>query len=146
MTDDVISQLSVCARLEVPDAPAPSRLELQRQAAAYSAGLPALLGRAPAIQLAPDLDDDDRRAIDALLPVLFDALTAIAGGGAGRAALAGIARIEIGAARSAALWKEAPDRLVVRAPRDPAAACTIGSLRAAIERAIADTIDEAIDE
>ena len=146
VTDDFISQLPACARLEVPDAPAPSRLELQRQAAAYSAGLPALLGRAPAIQLAPELDDNDRRAIAALLPVLFDALTAIAGRAPGRAALAAIARIEIGAARNVALWKAAPDRLIVRAPWDAATAGTVAALGAAIEHAIADTMDDALDD
>jgi hypothetical protein len=133
VTDDVLSQIPACARLGL-DAPAPSRLELQRQAAAYSAGLPALLDRAPAIALALDLDDDDRRAVAAVLPVLFDALTAIAGDDAGRAALAGIARIEIGAAPGGELRRQPADRLIVGAPRSPRDGFSFAALLAALEK------------
>ena len=129
-----VADAGLLLRAPTVDAPAPSRLELQRQAAARAESLIARLGRPLPVQIANDLDDDGRRAVGAFLPVLFDVLGGIAGDELGRLALGAIEVVEIGAAAIAELWKEAPDRLVLRAPRIPTEAFTVASLRPAIER------------
>lgn len=129
-----VADASVLVRAPVVEGPAPSRLELQRQAALRAEPLAGKLGRALAIQLGGDLDDDSRRAVGALLPVLFDVVAAIAGDALGRDALAAIDTIELGAGPTAELWTEAPRKLVLRAPRLLAEAFTFAGLRAALER------------
>ncbi|HEX7838301.1 MAG TPA: hypothetical protein VF469_12590, partial [Kofleriaceae bacterium] len=59
--------------------------------------------------------------------------TAIAGDDAGRAALAEIARIEIGAAPGGELRRQPADRLIVRAPRGSRDGFSFAALLAAIE-------------
>jgi len=129
-----VADAGLLLRAPTVDAPAPSRLELQRQAAARGEGLVPRLGRALPVQLASDLDDDGRRAVGALLPVLFDVLGGIAGDELGRLALGAIEVIEVGAAALAEFWKEPPDRLVLRAPRIPSDAFTAATLRPALEK------------
>jgi hypothetical protein len=118
------------------DAPAPSRVELQRQAAACGEGLAARLGHAVPVQLASELDHDDdgRRAVAAWLPVVFEVLGDIAGDELGRLALGAIAVLELGAGPIVELWREPPDRLVLRAPRSSAETLTVATLRPALER------------
>jgi hypothetical protein len=130
----VVADAGVLTRAPTSDAPPPSRLELQRQATARGEALAARLDRALPVQLAKDLDDDGRRAVAGFLPVLFDVLAGIAADDLGRLALSAIAVIEIGAAPIAELWKEPPDRLVLRAPRIPTEAFTVATLRPAIEK------------
>lgn len=130
----VIADASVLVRAPVTDAPPPSRLELQRQAAAASEGLAGRLGHALPFEIARDLDDDGRRAVAAFLPVLVDVLVGIAADELGRLALSAIAVVEISAAAMPELWKEGPDRLVLRAPRVPTDAFTIATLRPALEK------------
>jgi hypothetical protein len=129
-----VADAGLLLRAPTSDAPAPSRLELQRQAAARGEALVSRIGRALPVSLASDLDDEARRAVAAFLPVLFDVLGSIAGDELGRLALAAIAVIEVGAAPVPELWKEAPDRLVLRAPRIPTEAFTVAQLRPAIEK------------
>jgi len=129
-----VADAGLVLRAPISNAPAPSRLELQRQAAARGEALTALLGRALPVSFASDLDDDSRRAVGALVPVLFDVLAAIAGDELGKRALAAVTAIELGAAATAELWQEAPGKLVVRAPKLLAEAYTIASLRTVIEK------------
>jgi len=130
----VVADAGLLVRAPATDAPAPSRLELQGQAAAQGEVLISRLERALPVQVAGDLDDDGRRAVAAFLPVLFDVLADIAADELGRLALSAIAVLEIGAASIAELWKEPPDRLVLRAPRIPSDAFTVAVLRPAIEK------------
>jgi len=113
--------------------PVPSRLELERQIAVRSEPLARQLGYPLEVRLASELDDDSRRAIAALVPVLYDVLGGIAEDRLGRLALGAIAIVEIGAAPLPELWKEPPDRLVLRAPRTTAEAFTALTLRPALE-------------
>jgi hypothetical protein len=129
-----IGDAGLLLRAPMSDTPAPSRLELQRQVAARGEPLAAKLGRALPVQLASDLDDEGRRAVASMLPVLFDVLGGIAGDELGRLALSAIAAVELGAAPIAEFWREAPDRLVLRASRVPTEALTVAALRQAIEK------------
>jgi len=129
-----VADASILVRAAVSDAPPPSRLELQRQIAARSDAFAAKLGgKAPAIALSGELEDDGRRALGALVPVLFDVLVAIASDEMGRTALGGITNVELIASGAAEAWKDR-DKLVVRAPKLLTEAWTIASLRAAIEK------------
>jgi hypothetical protein len=130
----MVGDASLLVRAPVSDAPAPSRLELQRRAAARGEPLAVTLGRALPVGLASDLDDDGRRAVGAVLPVLFDVLAGIAGDDMGKRALAPIAAIDVGAGSTGEVWKEAPATLVVRAPKLLAEAFTSATLRQAIEK------------
>ena len=129
-----VGDAGLLLRAPISNAPAPSRLELQRQAAARGEPITAQLGRALPVRFAGELDDDSRRAVGALLPVLFEVLAGIAGDDLGKRALADVAAIELGAGPTHELWKEAPGTLVVRAPKLLAEAYTIASLRTAIEK------------
>lgn len=129
-----VADASILVRAQVSDAPPPSRLELQRQIAARTDALaPKLGGKAPAIAMSGELEDDGRRALGSLVPVLFDVLGAIASDEMGRAALGGIATVELVASGAAEAWKDR-DKLVVRAPKLLTEAWTFASLRAAIEK------------
>ena len=112
-------------RAPVSDLPSPSRLELQRQIAARALGTK--------LELGANLDDEDRRAIGALLPVLFEVLGAIAKDDLGRAALGAIDRIELGAGPDGDVVKESRGFLI-RAPKLLTAQYTHGTLRRAIEK------------
>jgi hypothetical protein len=129
-----VADAGLLLRAPVSDAPAPSRLELQRTVAARGEPLARQLGRALPVSFSSDLDDDSRRALGSLLPVLFDVLGGIAGDDMGKLALAAIAGIEIGAGPTGEVWKEAPEKLVLRAPKLLNEAFTAASLRAAIEK------------
>jgi len=129
-----IGDAGLLVRAPVSDAPAPSRLELQRQVAARSEPLTAKLGRALPVTFGSDLDDDSRRALGSLLPVLFEVLGGIAGDDMGKRALAVVEAIEIGAGPTSEVWKEAPSKLVLRAPKLLSEAFTVASLRTAIEK------------
>ena len=113
--------------------PVPSRLDLERQIAARGEPLARQLGYPLEIRLVSELDDDSRRAIAVLVPVLYDVLGGIAEDRLGRLALGAIAIVELGAAPLPELWKEPPDRLVLRAPRTTAEAFTAQTLRPALE-------------
>jgi hypothetical protein len=128
-----IGDAGLLVRAPVSDAPAPSRLELQRQAASRGEALCARLGRALPVRVSSDLDDDARRAVGALLPVLFDVLGGVTSDELGKRALADIVAIEVGAGPTHEVWKDAPGTLVLRAPPLLTEAFTIASLRTAIE-------------
>lgn len=124
---------SLLVRSPISDAPAPSRLELQRQLAARADSLASMFGRAVPLALAGELDDDDRRAIGVVLPVLVEVLLAVGSDEMGKTALAGIDGIELSAAPHAEVTK-AGGKLLIRAPELLTAAFTPTSLRAAIEK------------
>jgi hypothetical protein len=129
-----VGDASLLVKAPVIDAPVPSRLELQRQIAARGDGLHAKLGRALKIELSTgDLDDDARRAIGALVPLLFEVMIAIASDDMGKEALAPIERIELAAAPSAEVVKESRGFLI-RAPKLLTEQLTHAKLRAALEK------------
>jgi hypothetical protein len=128
---------SLLVKAPVAEAPVPSKLALQRHAAAHSEALAGAVGKPIAIQLggASELDDDGRRAIGVTLPLLVDVLTAIAGDDMGAEALRALEAIELGAAATGEV--EAHDggkRLVVRAPKLLTEQFTAQTLRGAIEK------------
>lgn len=129
-----VGDASLLLRAPVSEAPAPSRLELQRQAASRGEPLAARLGRALPVSFGSDLDDDSRRALGSFVPVLFEVLGGIAGDDMGKLALAEVATVEVGAGPTGEVWKEAPGKLVLRAPKLLTEAFTVASLRAAIEK------------
>ena len=124
-----VADASLLVKAPTSDAPVPSRLELQRQAAARGDALklPIHLGGAS------ELDDDGRRAIGVTLPLVADVLAAIASDAMGRDALAAIDSVELGAAASGDV-QVAGKRLVVRAPKLLADQFTHQALRRAIEK------------
>ena len=127
---------SLLVRAPVTDAPVPSKLELQRQIAARADGLHAKLGRPVRVELGGiDLDDDARRAIGALVPLLFEVLTAIASDDMGKEALAQVERIELAAAPGGEVVKESVrDQLLVKAPKLLTEQFTHQTLRRALEK------------
>ncbi len=128
-----VADASLLVKAPVADAPVPSRLELQRQLAARADGLQTKLGRKLEIKLASDLDDDGRRAVGALLPVLLEVLTAIVGDELGKEALAKVEVIELAAAPSGEVVKESRGFLI-RAPKLLTEQLTHATLRGAIEK------------
>lgn len=129
-----VGDASLLVRAPVIDTPTPSRLELQRQIAARTDGLHAKLGRALKIELATgDLDDESRRAIGALVPVLFEVLIAITSDDMGKEALAQIERVELASAPAAEVVKESRGFLI-RAPKLLTEQLTHQTLRRAIEK------------
>lgn len=117
------------------DAPVPGRLELARQLAARAEALARELGRPLALELAAGapLDDDGRRAVGVLLPLLAEALTAIARDPMGREALGALDAIELAAAPSSELRRDGR-RLVIHAPQRVTDQLTASALREAIEK------------
>lgn len=128
---------SLLVKAPVIDSPIPSKLELQRQLAARADGLAGLAGKAIAIQLggASELDDDGRRAIGVTLPIVIDALTAIAADDMGKEALKKLDAIELGAASSGDVGTyDGGKKLVIRAPKLLTEQYTVATLRKAIEK------------
>jgi hypothetical protein len=123
-----VTDASLLVRAPVSDAPPPSRLELQRQIAARLDGLHLSLK----IELRANLDDEDRRAIGALLPVLVEVLGAIVSDEMGKQALASIEVIELAAGSDGEVVKESRGFLI-RAPKLLTEQFTHGKLRRAIE-------------
>jgi hypothetical protein len=126
---------SLLVKAPVADAPVPSKLELQRQAAARSDALANALGRPVPLQLggASELDDDGRRAIGLAMPLVVEVITAIAGDEMGKEALRGVDAIELGAASAGDVHKDGK-RLVIRAPKLLTEQFTHQTLRRAIEK------------
>jgi hypothetical protein len=131
---------SLLVHAPVSDAPAPSRLELQRQIAARLDGLHTKLGRAEfarplAIKLATTSieDDDSRRAVGALVPVLFDVLMAIVDDDMGKQAIGALESIELAADASGEVVKE-PRGFSIRAPKLLTEQYTHQTLRKALEQ------------
>jgi hypothetical protein len=87
---------SVLVRAAPTASSAPSKLELARALGARAESLTTALGRALPITAVPDIDDEGRRAIAALLPPLVDTLRAIARDPAHRKALDALAGLELG--------------------------------------------------
>lgn len=128
---------SLLVKAPVVDSPIPSKLQLQRQLAARAGGLAALAGKPIAIQLAgaSELDDDGRRAIGVTLPIVIDALTAIAADDLGVAALRKLDAIELGAASSGDVGTyDSGKKLVIRAPKLLTEQYTVPTLKRAIEK------------
>jgi hypothetical protein len=133
------------AALTVPDAalllrgpavsaPAPSRLELGRQAQAQAEGLSGALGRPIAVRVPGELDDDGRRAVAALIPLVGEVIGRIAADALGKTALAAIEAVELGTAGAPELWIEPPGTLVVRMSPLVGEPFTAATLRAALEK------------
>ncbi len=127
---------SLLMRPLVSDAPAPSRLELQRQLAARGDSLASAFGRAIPLALAGEGgDDDDRRAVGVLLPVLVEVLLAVGSDEMGKSALAAVSRIELSAASHGDVRRDG-GTLVIHAPKLLTDAYASGTLRAAIEKVL----------
>lgn len=127
---------SLLVKAPVADAPIPSKLELQRQAAARADAFASVFGRKLTIELNPtELDDDGRRAIGLTLPLVFDVLAAITGDEMGKVALKPLVSIELGAASSGDVGTyDGGKKLVVRAPKLLTEQFTMQTLRKAIEK------------
>jgi hypothetical protein len=130
-----VADASLLVHAPISDAPAPSRLELQRQLAARLDGLHPKLGRPIQVNLgAASLDDDDsRRAVGALVPVLFDVLMSIAADDMGKQALSALEAIELSAAASGEVVKEQRGFLI-RAPKLLTEQYTHQTLRKELEK------------
>jgi hypothetical protein len=126
---------SLLVKAPVADAPVPSKLALQREAAARGDSLAGTLGRPFAIGLGgiTELDDEGRRAIGVAMPLVVDVLGAIAGDAMGREALGKLDALELGAASSGEVYLDGK-RLVVRAPKLLTEQFTHATLRKAIEK------------
>jgi len=128
-----VADASLLVRAPVVDAPVPSRLELGRQLAARGDALHAKLGRTLKLELASDLDDDGRRAVGTLLPLLVEVFAAIAADDMGKQALAAIEAIELAAGPSGEVVKEARG-LRIRAPKLITEQLTHAALRSMLEK------------
>ena len=124
---------SLLVRAPISDAPAPSGLELKRQAAAHSDSLVVVFGRATSLVIAGELDEDDRRAIGVVIPVLVEVLRVVGSDEMGKTALSSLESVEISAWTHADVTKVGT-KLVVHAPKLLTDAFTPASLRAAIEK------------
>jgi hypothetical protein len=127
---------ALLARPLVADVPAPGRLELQRLLAARVEAITAAIGRSLPIELPADLDDDGRRAIAMVLPILADVLIAIGGDAMGRDALSALEAIELHPAASAEVARPDPRRLVLSAPKLLTELFTAASLRTELEKVL----------
>ena len=127
---------SLLVRGAASHAPAPGKLELARQLASQAELVATALGRTLPIRIAGELDDDGRRAVATLAPMLAEVLRAIAGDAMGQDALRPLEVIELGAAASGEVLRPAPHLLVVRAPRLPTPPFTSAALRTEIERVL----------
>ncbi|MEZ4364620.1 MAG: hypothetical protein R3B48_30875 [Kofleriaceae bacterium] len=130
----VVADASVLVRAAHADAPTPSRLELVRQLEARAGHLAGSLGRALPLTLAPNPDDDARRALGEALPTVASVLGAIAADELGKGALGTLSAVELGVGPALELWLEDPRRLVVRVPLLGGEPLTARGLREAIER------------
>ena len=130
-----VTDASLLVHAPISDAPAPSRLELQRQIAARLDGVHTKLGRPLAIKLGPaSLDDDDsRRAVGALVPVLFDVLMSIIDDDMGKQAIGALESIELVADASGQVVKEQRG-VLIRAPKLLTEQYTHQTLRKALEQ------------
>ncbi len=126
---------SVLAKPVMSDAPIPSKLELQRQAAALADSLSTTLARSISLELggASELDDEGRRAIGLLLPLAIEVISAIAGDAMGREALGRIDALELGASTEGEVKLDGR-RLNLRAAKLLSAQPTHAALRTAIEK------------
>jgi len=80
-------------------------------------------------------DEDDRRAIGVLVPVLTEVLLAVGSDEVGKAALAAVESIELSAASHGSVRRDG-SKLSVHAPKLLTDAFTHTSLRAAIEKVL----------
>jgi hypothetical protein len=131
-----VADASLLVHVPISDAPAPSRLELQRQVAARLDGLHTKLGATRLqIKLGPaSLDDEDsRRAVGALVPVLFDVLMSITADDMGKQAIGALETIELAADASGEVRKE-PRGFLIRAPKLLTEQYTQQSLRRELEK------------
>ncbi len=126
---------SLLVRAPASEQPAPSGLELNRQAAAHSDALAAVFKRATPLVIAGELDEDDRRALGVVLPVLTDVLCAIGSDEMGRTVMSTVESVELSAWTHADVTKVGA-KLVVHAPKLLTDAFTAASLRAAIEKSL----------
>ncbi len=126
---------SLLVRAPISGEPAPSGLELKRQVAAHSDSLASVFGRATPLVIAGELDEDDRRALGVIIPVLADVLRAVGADEMGRTALSAVESVEVSAWTHADVTKIGA-KLVVHAPKLLTDAFTPASLRAAIEKTL----------
>jgi len=129
----IVPDASLLVRGPAPDQPIPSKLELARLAAARADVVSTKLGHAVTVTITAEVDDDGRRAIAKLLPLLVEVLGLIAGDDMGKQALAPITTIECGAGSTGEVGRHG-NALVVRAPKLLTEAYSRESLRAQIEK------------
>lgn len=126
---------SLLVRTPISELPAPSGLELKRQLAARADSLASVFGRATPLAVVGELDEDDRRALGVVLPVLVEVLLAVGADEMGKTALAAIESVELSAWTHADVTKVGA-KLVIHAPKLLTDAFTPASLRAAIEKVL----------
>jgi hypothetical protein len=133
---DVIVAVGYLAGQDKPvEQAAPGRLELARSLSSSAEALTDKLGSKLALVLADPLDDDQRRAVAAMLPALRPALTQLAADAMGKEALTALAAIRIGAAASRGVVKTSGE-LHIDAPLPPADEWLTGELVTEIEKAL----------
>ena len=131
-----VVDVALLARPLVAEVPAPGRLELQRMLAARVEAITVAVGRPLPIELPADLDDDGRRAIAMVLPILAEVLIAIGGDAMGKDALSALEAIELHPAASGEVARPDPRRLVVSAPKLLTELFTATSLRTELEKVL----------
>jgi DNA-binding transcriptional ArsR family regulator len=124
-------------REAAPAGPAPGRLEINRALAGVADELAAKLGQRVELTAGELAEDAQRLAAMALVPVLRQALSQLAGDAMGADALRSLSAIRVGAAREGAALRThvgAAHELHVDAPLPPAEEWTAPALVAAIEK------------
>ncbi len=111
----------------------PGRLELARLISAAAEDVGHKLGDKLELLLDDPLDDEQRRAVAALLPTLRPALAQLAGDAMGKEALLGLSALRLGASASRNVLKVSGE-LHIDAPLPPADDWTTTELVSAIER------------
>lgn len=113
----------------------PGRLELSRLVSAAAEDVAHKLGKKLDLLLVEPLDDDQRRAVAALLPTLRPVLAQLATDSMGKEALLGLVAVRLGASASRHVLKVSGE-LHLDAPLPPADDWTTAELVAAIESAL----------
>lgn len=134
VTAVVVRDAAVLARQVPADEPVPSRLDFTRRLTALADALGTRLGRAFAVN-APELDDDGRRAVARLLPVLGELVPRIAADTLGAQAIAALDGLELAAGPQTAAVRHGRT-LAITAPRFALDATSPDELRALIERVL----------
>jgi hypothetical protein len=128
-----LGDASLLVKPIVSDEPAPSKLELARALGARSESLTTALGRALPMSAVPELDDDGRRAVAAVLTSLVDSLRAISRDAMGKEALDKLAGIELSAGNRQELRRDG-DKVTLVAARLATDAWTSERLRNELEK------------
>lgn len=113
----------------------PSRLELARLVVSAAEDASHKLAKKLDLGVSDPLDDDQRRAVAAMLPSLRAALAQLAADAMGKEALLGLSALRLGASAARGVVKVGGE-LSIDAPLPPAEDWTTAELVSAIERAL----------